>query len=81
MPFWPPFSMAGKRFIKNTSGHRIKLTKQLILIYIKPSPSTLAQPLLKRFTALDRADLYIPCHRSGKWLTIVVMFVVELCWW
>ncbi len=44
--FWPPFSMAGERFIKNTSSHRIKLIKQLFYQSIQnqaqallPSPS------------------------------------------
>jgi hypothetical protein len=29
MPFWPPFLMAGKQFVKNTSSGRIKLTTPL----------------------------------------------------
>ncbi len=46
MLFWPPFSTAGKRFIKNTSSHRIELIKQLFYLFIQnqaqallPSPS------------------------------------------
>jgi hypothetical protein len=46
MPFWPPFLMAGKQFIKNTRSHRIKLIKQLFYQFIQnqaqallPSPS------------------------------------------
>jgi hypothetical protein len=35
MPFWPPFLTVGKRFIKNTSSHRIKLIKQLIYQFIQ----------------------------------------------
>jgi hypothetical protein len=28
MLFWPPFLTAGKQFVENTSGHRIKLISQ-----------------------------------------------------
>ncbi len=35
MPFWPPFLTAGKRLIKNTSSHRIKLIKQLFYQFIQ----------------------------------------------
>ena len=30
MPFWPPFSPAGKRFVKNTSSRRIQLITSTI---------------------------------------------------
>ncbi len=46
MPFQPPFSTAGKQFIKNTSSHRIYSIKQLFYWFIQnqaqallPSPS------------------------------------------
>jgi len=29
MPFWPPFAMAGERFVKNMSNCRIKLNTGL----------------------------------------------------
>jgi hypothetical protein len=31
MPFWPPFAMVGKRFVKNTSNCRIKLNTGLFI--------------------------------------------------
>ena len=49
----------------------------ILLIFTKPSPNALAQPLPKKFPPSDRADTYIPRCRRGKLLTIVVMFVVS----
>ncbi len=35
MPFWPAFLTVGEQFIKNTSSHRIELTKQLYYQFIQ----------------------------------------------
>ena len=46
------------------------------MIYINPSQSVVAQPLLKRLPASDRAYPKIPCTVGGaNGTTMVAMFV------
>ncbi len=81
MPFWPPFLATGK-LIKNTSSHRIKLIKRLFYQFIQNQAKALLPSPFPRGSLHPIRKIYnIPCHRSGKQLTIVVMFLVELCWW
>ena len=45
------------------------------MIYIKPSLSTLSRPIQMAAHASDWGDSLKPCHRGGKWLTMVEVFV------
>jgi hypothetical protein len=52
-----------------------------LLICMKPRDSALSQPLWMAVHASNWGNSSNQCHRGGKWLTMVMMFVGGgLCW-
>ncbi len=64
IPFWPPFLTTDKRFIKNTSSHRIKLIKEIIYWIIKnQAQALLPSPFLRG--SLHRIGQIYTSHAVG----------------
>ena len=80
MPFWPPFLMAGEQFVENTSSCGIKLIAMLFYqIKQKRAQAPLANPFWWPPTCQIGAIRWTHSAGGGKWLTNLVMFVVEFC--
>jgi hypothetical protein len=76
MPFWPPFSTACERFVKNTSTSRIKLIKQIFYRFIlNQAKAFLPNPFRRGCPrSIGRIQRYYTVGGANG-TTMVVMFV------
>jgi hypothetical protein len=76
MPFQPPFTTVGKRFVENTSSSRIKLIKRLFYrLILNPANAPSPNPFGRGYTRpIGRIHRYYAIGGANG-TTMVVMFV------